>query len=93
MSFLDTIEHLQKKPRPLRMRLLVISVAVMMTMIVFVWVSSLTEILRPDTRSFDDSIRPFAVLGDILRDSFEGAKNQLKGLPQGLPLGSDTGTP
>ena len=81
MSFLDTIEQLQKKPRPARVRFLIVSVGAVMAIIIFVWVTNLSAIFHPDTQTFDDSIRPFTVLGDILRDSFQNAKKQLSAIP------------
>ena len=77
MPILDAIERLQKKPRPVRMRILAVSVVSIMAAVLAVWAANLSSTLHADTQALDDSIRPFTALRDILRDTFQSAKNQL----------------
>ncbi|MBI1957566.1 MAG: hypothetical protein HYS44_03905 [Candidatus Niyogibacteria bacterium] len=86
MTLLDSIERLQQKPRTVRLRVLAISVASIMGVILVVWAANLKATLHPSEQTFDDSIRPFTVLGDIVRNNVESAKSQLSGLPKKFPF-------
>ena len=77
MSFFDSIERLQAKPRPVRMRILAVLVASAMAVILFVWVANLRATLRAEETAARDSIQPFVVLRDIIQDGFRSARDQL----------------
>ena len=83
MAFFDAIERLQKRSPAARTRILVVSVAFIMSAVAFVWVVNMQTTLRTDQNLGEgDSIQPLALLGDIIKDSVMNAKDKLYGNPK-----------
>lgn len=88
MSFLDKIEELQKKPESYRKKILAVLMVVFMSIIIFIWLSTLNLSLNPpDARGQKNEANytPFNILKEVakesaskIKNSFSGAINQFK---------------
>jgi len=83
MVFFDKIENLQKKPEHYRKRVLAVSLVVIMSAVVFVWVFSLRATLSSSNKEEREVIAeyaPFKVLKDSVANSASQIKNSYKGI-------------
>lgn len=78
MTFLDGIESLQKKPRAVRLQVLIVSVSVIMAIVIGVWIINLQTTLHPQSdMAKNDALQPLAVLGDIIHNGFISVKDRI----------------
>ncbi len=85
MGFLDKIENLQKKPEHYRRKVLAVSLVVIMSAVVFVWVFSLRTTLSGSNENEAEretiaEYAPFRVLKDSVASSASQIKNSYKGI-------------
>lgn len=84
MDFLSKIETVQQKPVQTRRRILVITVALIMTMVIGAWFAVLSRTLNlsaannQEASSQKTAMTPFSLLGDQFKDAFQNLKNFFK---------------
>ncbi|MBI4692237.1 MAG: hypothetical protein HY773_02240 [Candidatus Terrybacteria bacterium] len=77
MSILDKIENLQKKPEPVRKKILFISMAVIFFIVIVVWISIFKISLRPKGQNQAD-YAPFMVFKNLVKEGFDASAAGIK---------------
>jgi len=77
MSILDKIENLQKKPEPVRKKILFVSMAMIFFIIIVVWISIFKISLRPKEQNQAD-FTPFRVFKNLVKEGFDASATGIK---------------
>lgn len=83
MSLIDKVENLQKKPKPYRKKILAVSVLFFMSMVVFVWLTTLDFSLGAKAEEIKETYTPFQILGKDLigvKDNLKSSVGEIKNL-------------
>lgn len=83
MSLIDKVENLQKKPEPYRKKILAVSVLFFMSIVVFVWLTTLDFSLGAKAEEIKEAYTPFQILGKELagvKDNLKSSVGEIKGL-------------
>lgn len=82
MSLITKLENLQKKPEILKKRLLIISMAVFMFIVVVIWVTTFKFSLEKD-KKLETASTPFAIFRNLAKDGLRFPK---VGVEKGVDL-------
>lgn len=82
MGLLEQIEKIQKKPKAMRIQILIASVAVIMAIIILVWIQSMRYTFSKSSPAGDvkEITQPLRLLWDGARESFSNLKNQFQNI-------------
>lgn len=83
MSLIDKVENLQKKPKPYRKKILAVSVLFFMSVVVFVWLTTLDFSLGAKEEEIKETYTPFQILGKDLigvKDNLKSSVGEIKNL-------------
>ena len=82
MGLLEQIEKIQKKPKAMRIQILIAGVAVIMAIIILVWIQSMryTFSKSSPTGEIKKITQPLRLLWDGARESFFDLKNQFQNI-------------
>lgn len=74
---MDKIEDLQKKPEPVRKKILFISMTVIIFIVIVVWISIFKISLKPKEQNQAD-FAPLGVFKNLVRDGFDASAAGIK---------------
>lgn len=88
MSLIDKIEDLRKKPEPVRYRVLIISLIIIMSVIIFFWITLFKYSLKnSDLADKDDSLKPPKTISGMIsdfssafKDNFSKVKKEIENI-------------
>ncbi|MCH7883238.1 hypothetical protein IIA95_02390 [Patescibacteria group bacterium] len=80
MGLLEQIEKIQKKPKAMRIQILIAGVAVIMAIIILVWIQSMRYTFSKSSPAIEtkEITRPLMLLWQTARESFSDLKNQFQ---------------
>lgn len=82
MSLMDKIENLRKKPEVVRYKVLIISLVIIMSIVIFFWITLLKYSLKgSEVAGKDDSLKPMKIISGMVNDfigTFKGNFSKMK---------------
>ncbi len=85
MSLIDKIEDLRKKPEPVRYRVLIISLIIIMSVIIFFWITLFKYSLKnSEIVGKDNSLKPLKTVSAMISDFSRAFKNNFSKVKENI---------
>jgi ABC-type sugar transport system permease subunit len=85
MSLIDKIEDLRKKPEPVRYRVLIISLIIIMSVIIFFWITLFKYSLKnSEIVGKDNSLKPLKTVSAMISDFSRVFKNNFSKVKENI---------